>query len=325
MPTEDGYIIRLLIFQDNNFFIMSSKLSQIFHHILKYKIYLKALDVDKASSSIKTELLADKPSMIARFGSTEIKAVLYPKIPFFFISLLKKMMGYNPKSKEFVNMKVLSGFFPSNSQAIKQFSALMHQDMKELDILGSWRFEEKFLVSNFRKATIVPLQTLEPYLQLNPWSELLKNKKVLVIHPFSNTIRSQYQNKRKLLFKDPRVLPLFKSLQTIKAVQTLAGNDAEFKDWFVALDHMKAEVDTKDFDIAIIGAGAYGFPLAAHIKRMGKKAVHLGGPTQMLFGIKGKRWLDNPNFKHIINEHFVFPGAEDRISNANKVEDACYW
>lgn len=304
---------------------MSSKLSQIFHHILKSKIYLKSLDEDKASSLIKTELLADKPSMIARFGSTEIKAVLYPKLPLFFKGVFKKMMKYNPESKEFLNMRVLSGFFPSNSQTIKRFSDLMHLDMKELDILGSWRFEEKFLVSSFGKATIVPLQTLEPYFQLNPWSEILKNKKVLVIHPFSKTIRSQYQNKRKLLFKDPRVLPLFKSLQTIRAVQTLAGNKVQFKDWFEALAFMKKQIDNKDFDIAIIGAGAYGFPLAAHIKRMGKKAVHLGGPTQILFGIKGKRWVDNPKFKDIINEHFIVPRNEDIIKDASKVEDACYW
>jgi hypothetical protein len=304
---------------------MSSEFSRQLHLLVKSLVSLKTVDMTTASGLIKKELLINKPSMIARFGSTEIKAVLYPKMPLFFKGVFKKMMNYNPKSKEFVNMKVLSGFFPSNSQTINRFSNLMHLDMKELDILGSWRFEEKFLVSNFEKATIVPLQTLEPYFQLNPWSEVLKNKKVLVIHPFSKTIRSQYQNKRKLLFKDNRILPLFKSLQTIRAVQTLAGNKVQFKNWFEALAFMKKQIDSKDFDIAIIGAGAYGFPLAAHIKRMGKKAVHLGGPTQMLFGIKGKRWVDNPKFKDIINEHFVYPSDEDRINNATKVEDGCYW
>lgn len=49
---------------------------------------------------------------------------------------------------------------------------------------------------------------------------------------------------------------------------------------------MKDEIDKRDYDIALIGCGAYGFPLAAHIKRSGKKAVHLGGALQLLFGIK---------------------------------------
>jgi hypothetical protein len=304
---------------------MSSKLSQVLHKIVKSTIHLKPTSTEEAVKTIKEYLVSDDACMIARFGSTEIKAVIYPKTPFFLKGVLKKMMNYNPASKEFLNMKILSGFFPSNHQTITQFSELMHQDMKAVDVLGSWRFEERFLVSNFKKATIVKLDTLEPYLQKKPWSEALQGKKVLVIHPFNKTIEYQYHHKRALLFKDPRVLPDFASLQTIKAVQTLAGNKVEFKNWFEALDFMKQEIDKKDFDVAIIGAGAYGFPLAAHIKRKGKKAIHMGGPTQMLFGIKGKRWVDNPKFKDIINEHFIVPSDEDVIRDASKVEDGCYW
>jgi hypothetical protein len=171
----------------------------------------------------------------------------------------------------------------------------------------------------------VKLSNLEPYLQEFPWSIALKDKKVLVIHPFNETIESQYHLNRENLFKNPNVLPAFKSLQTIKAVQTIAGQKSEFKDWFAALDYMKGEIDKRDFDIAIIGCGAYGFSLAAHVKRIGKKAIHLGGPTQMLFGIKGKRWIENPNFSHIINEYFVFPNDADKVQHAQKVEGACYW
>ena len=127
------------------------------------------------------------------------------------------------------------------------------------------------------------------------------------------------------MFADKRVLPKFKSLETIKAVQTIAGNNSVFKDWFEALDFMKKEIDKKDFDIAIIGCGAYGFPLAAHVKRRGKKAIHMGGPTQMFFGIKGKRWEDNEKFKTIINDYFVNPTDQDIPKDFNKVEGGCYW
>lgn len=169
------------------------------------------------------------------------------------------------------------------------------------------------------------LNSLEPYLHTNPWSIVLENKKILVIHPFNKTIESQYNNKREFLFSDERVLPIFKSLETIKAVQTIAGNATSFNDWFEALEYMKSEIDKKDFDIAIIGCGAYGFPLAAHVKRIGKKAIHLGGATQMLFGIKGKRWIENPKFTSIINKHFVLPSEEDKVVDAEKVENGCYW
>ena len=33
----------------------------------------------------------------------------------------------------------------------------------------------------------------------------------------------------------------------------------------------------------------YGFPLAAEIKRMGRIAIHLGGVTQIMFGVIGSR------------------------------------
>ncbi len=46
---------------------------------------------------------------------------------------------------------------------------------------------------------------------------------------------------------------------------------------------------------------------------------------RLLFGIKGKRWIENPNFNHIINEHFVFPNDADKVQHAQKVEGACYW
>ncbi len=296
---------------------MSNSLSKLTHSIIKRMLYTPPLEGDVCSSIIKKELENNKPSMIARFGSTEIKAILYPSFPFFIRPFVKKRI--------FENMFTLSGFFPTNEQSIRKFSKMMLEDMQLLDILGCWRIEERVLQKYFPLAKRIKLSTLEPYLQKDPWSEVLKDKKVLVIHPFNATIENQYFNKREQLFVDKRVLPEFKSFETIRAVQTIAGNEADFKDWFEALDYMKAEIDKKDFDVAIIGCGAYGFPLAAHVKRLGKKAVHLGGPTQMLFGVKGKRWVANDNFKEIINEYFVFPENTDKIKNASKVEEGCYW
>jgi hypothetical protein len=296
---------------------MSNIVSQIIYKGIDQILSIEKVEDKLCSSIIINELQVDKPSMIARFGSTEIKAILYPKIPGIFKPIFK--------ARFFSNMNTLSGFFPSNEKNIRKFSELMIEDMKLLDILGSWRIEERLLQKNFPSAKIISLNTLEPYLQKDPWTEILKGKKVLVVHPFNDTIESQYFNNRIHLFKDQRVLPEFNSFETIKAVQTIAGNRGKFKDWFEALDYMKGEIDQRDFDVAIIGCGAYGFPLAAHVKRMGKKAVHLGGATQILFGVKGKRWIDREDFKDIINDYFVFPENKDKPQNSNQVEGGCYW
>ena len=72
---------------------------------------------------------------------------------------------------------------------------------------------------------------------------------------------------------------------------------------------MKSEIDKCDYDVCLIGCGAYGFPLAAHVKHKGKQAIHLGGTLQLLFGIKGNRWFDpnsflypkfNPHCSHLL-------------------------
>ena len=135
--------------------------------------------------------------------------------------------------------------------------------------------------------------------------------------------KKQYQNRR-YLWQNPDVLPDFE-LKTIKAVQTIAGETSEFNTWFDALHYMEQQMDALDYDVAIIGCGAYGFSLAAHAKRMGKKAIHLGGATQILFGIKGKRWDDLPAVNKFYNEYWVYPSADETPKHKDRVEGGCYW
>ena len=227
-----------------------------------------------------------------------------------------------------------SGFFPSTEENLMKFGEMMIEDSKQLDILGSWLLDEETMITDFNlNLTKVTLLALEPYWSKNPWSRVLEGKKVLVIHPFASLIEQQYKEKREVLFDDKQVLPKF-DLKTIKAVQSLGG-DCEYSDWFEALDSMKKQMDATDYDIVLLGCGAYGFPLAAHAKRMGKQAVHLGGALQLLFGIRGRRW-DNPNYgiqefgkqntyKTLFNSFWVYPSNGLVPSKATQVEGGCYW
>ena len=109
---------------------------------------------------------------------------------------------------------------------------------------------------------------------------------------------------------------------------SIAGEKTEFKTWFDALDFMKKQMDQTDYDIALIGCGAYGMHLAAHAKRMGKKSFHLGGTLQLLFGIIGKRWeIDRSiyQYKQFFNEHWTRPMNEEKPENSHLIEDGCYW
>ena len=296
-------------------------------------------DPDKASELIYNLLASGKPCMIARYGAFELASVVNCLgVKNAQHSCLKYISGKSPQwwwNKRLMKfMQSNAGFFPSTEENLMKFGEMMVEDSKQLDILGSWLPDEKTMITSFNlNLTKVTLLALEPYWSKNPWSRILEGKKVLVIHPFASLIEQQYKEKREILFDDKQVLPKF-DLKTIKAVQSLGG-DCEYSDWFEALDSMKKQMDATDYDIVLLGCGAYGFPLAAHAKRMGKQAVHLGGALQLLFGIRGKRW-DDPNYgiqefgkqntyKTLFNDSWVYPSASYIPSNAKQVEGGCYW
>jgi hypothetical protein len=292
--------------------------------LLQYGRSEKFVEDQDGNKLIIERLKSCEPVMIARYGSTELQclAAYIRESPILSKNALYHQFHWDDVME---NMHILSGFFPNrNFDHLIEFCKLMIRDTEQVDILGSWRKEEYYMKPYLETAVRIRLNSLEPYLNNFPWSKYLEGKKVLVIHPFSNTIKSQYE-KRHLLFNNTDILPEFK-LTTIRAVQTIAGNeDPRFNTWFEALDFMKSELDKSDYEIALIGCGAYGFPLAAHVKRSGKIAIQLGGSLQLLFGIKGKRWENRQKFADLMNEHWVYPSDEDIPKNKDVVEGGCYW
>lgn len=307
------------------------------HHSLPYDKGIT--DPNKVSELVYKLLASGKPCMIARFGSTELYALTnYLGVIAQNHSIWKYIQGEQFEwwweKKVATQMTRWSGFFPSTEKNLMRFGELMLNDYKQCDCLGSWLRNEIFLSSVNCHINKFWLIFLDPFWVEKPWTLALTGKKVLVIHPFAEIIESQYHNHRKELFKNPSILPDFK-LITIKAVQSLGGK-SDYKSWFDALDYMKGEMEKVDYDIALIGCGAYGFPLAAHAKRMGKQAVHIGGSLQLLFGIKGKRW-ESPNYAirarsvcpnlcypNLFNAHWIRP-TEYKSENADSVENGCYW
>ena len=285
----------------------------------------------KASDIIYEALISDKPIMIGRFGATELSCLanyLRVKGEKKYWSFIKgEDLGWWWDERILRQMHVNAGFYPATINNVEKFCELMINDIPELDIMGSWLIHEKLFSVSLENTHKLCFELLSPYFALKPWTQALEGKNVLVVHPFAKTIEKQYE-KRHLLFEKP-ILPFFK-LKTIKAIQTIAGNTSEFETWFDALDYMKNEIDKMDYDICLIGCGAYGFPLAAHVKRRGKKAVHLGGSLQLLFGIRGKRWEDpnyhgTYNYAALMNDYWVKASEEETPPNANRVEESCYW
>lgn len=274
---------------------------------------------EEISLCIRDLILSGKPFLAGRFGANELSAV--------------KTFDFEVASKYAVSMHYLctgAGFFPKDQECGHRFMELMLASIPEADIMGIWMLPfESYYLNKYGKKNLKTtyLLDLEPWsAPENPWSAALKGKKVLLIHPFAETIESQYKNREKI-FPGTSILPEFE-LKTLKAVQTVAGEkDDRFATWFDALNWMYEEALRIDFDVAIIGCGAYGFPLAAKLKQAGKQAIHLAGATQLLFGIKGKRWEEDAfaYVRKFFNDDWVYPSDEDKPKQAFKVEDGCYW
>lgn len=280
----------------------------------------KLIETQKAHQLIYQAIKKNEPFMAGRFGSIEL------------LVSLEEYLGII--GNEEYKMKALennAGFFPSNKDQHKKFSDIMLESMKKCDLQGIWYllYEDYTIKKILPSVTnIIEARYLEPWFyKENPWTAALENKKVLVIHPFENTIKSQYKKRKYIFPNNEKYLPKFE-LKTLRAIQSAAGTrDTRFKTWFEALNYMYEEALKIDFDVAIIGCGAYGYPLAAKLKCAGKQAIHLGGVVQAMFGIKGRRWIEdvNPIVRNMYNEYWVYPSEDETPKSANSVEGGCYW
>ncbi len=265
------------------------------------------------------ELVNSKqPFMVGRYGTGEGRALAeYHQIQ---LGLRKE---YYDRTRHFLCCN--AGFFPNKTDAIDKWAQLLTECSPECDVMGVMNYYcEGWIVEKLcPDAILIPNGGIGS--AKSGYTHCLENKKILVIHPMTTTIESQYFNHRKEIFPGSNALPEFE-LQTLKAVNTQAdATDSRFSDWFEALDYMTEEIAKRDFDIALVGCGAYGFPLAARIKQMGKSSIQMAGALQYLFGIKNARSDNNAYIRNLYNESWVYPDESDRPAGSEKVEGGCYW
>lgn len=284
----------------------------------------KVLSPQEGNCKLREMIESGKPFAAIRYGGVETNTYIEGKS---YLTGLAKSMR-----QEIVDTaQRQAGFFPNDVNMLPRYVQLIEETSKEIDFLATYATRmENYMIRSFMKPTlsVSDNRALEPYYFQNqePWTKALQGKRVLVIHPFEESIQKQYLIRDKL-FEDPDVLPKFE-LKTLKAVQTIVGTtDERFENWFDALNYMYEEAMKIPFDIALIGCGAYGQPLACMLKNAGKQAIHIGGATQILFGIIGRRWeLNSKEVSALFNEHWIRPSAEETPVNKEKNEfGGAYW
>lgn len=267
------------------------------------------------SKTIHNIISKGKPAAIGKIGFSEMRV------------LHASMTNIGDLTQQDLHdIFVVAGVFPPTENSLITFVQEMQDILLEVDVLAKMRLnsdKEDSVIDKFAKdSDILELRDLEPYYWESPWSAKLKDKKVLIISPFTDTIAKQYSNKDKLW--DRCILPDME-LKHITCPPSNYLRDSRSSSWKETLDRMKEEMKQIDFDVCLIGAGAWSLPLAVEAKRLGKIGIHLGGPLQILFGIKGRRWDAHDVISKMYNEHWVRPSKSETPENNFAVEGGCYW
>ena len=269
------------------------------------------LDNNIGNEKIKTLIKSNKPFSITRLRSeTDI------------------LMNYKNNSlKDCFNSKydINGGIINPTKETLEEYSKHVQKGIEESDLLVYWSHlhNQYNNYNDIINCELVMNRAVEPFYFDIPWSMELKDKNVLIIHPFVNTIEEQYK-KKDLLFNNNKILPEF-NLITYKPYQTSCTNTNSNDDWNELLSTMMEDISKIDFDIALIGCGCYDIPLSTHIKNIGKQSIIIGGGLQIMFGIKGKRWDNHDYISKLYNENWIRPSEEERPKNFTTVEGGCYW
>ena len=171
-----------------------------------------------------------------------------------------------------------------------------------------------------------------------PWTEALRNKTILIIHPFIDTIQQQipklpeiWSRVNHMVGAPSSCMPLERLDQAIFIRARLpVANPTQ--SWLEVWEEMKQEItNAAPFDVALISCGGFGLPLLAHVASLPHQpsGMYIGGALQLFFGIHGARWYsNNAGYKHwhdFYTDAWTWPLDSDlAYSTIGLIEDSSY-
>ena len=267
------------------------------------------------------------PTLLARLGGTEGQiAGQYCE------RTLGMRRHYEKETYDW--MYTTSGFFADDYEdkevALDEYSKITIEGMEHCDYLSATfppRIWIPFFFHHYATNATPTFSDFGPYFGVETqksWIRALEGKRVLVINSFADSISSQYQRKDQLVTSKEFELPDFADLQVYKTLVTQCGERPfGYKNFFEAYRHMEDDIHKLEFDVAIVGAGAYGFPLSVEIKKMGKIALETCGNTPLFFGVYGERNV-RQGIGPYLTDAWIRP-MEEKPKDYKKVEGGCYW
>jgi hypothetical protein len=257
------------------------------------------------------------PMAAGKIGCNELQILYY------------SIVNNNPWGQQFIKeVESGAGLYPMNEDTARWFTETLLRDIKDIDLIPRWNsaipdFENHVFEKYCPAAHVTKLRHLEPYFFDKPWTQYLKGKRVAVFSPFAESIKKNFNNLDKIW--KGKIQPNFDLISIQYPTSIPITKDTPYNTSHEVYDEFLQKINEEEFDVGIFGTGHTGLLFTLECKKLGKTGIHLGGPTQILFGIKGKRWQGREDFKPFFNDYWTSPLKSETPENRDLVEGACYW
>lgn len=300
------------------------------------------LDLNDASKMICQEIKGAKNGWAAgKIGTSELNTLRW------FLQHRKDIKISYPEwiLREMTkNAGFWNGYNINIHDALDDWSVKTLDAISKLDVAVAWNpaspSQELELLNYFSpKSKKVVLRALEPYYSpQNQYTQEMTHGKIAVIGPFAKSIKAQWQKMSEIFPTGGLAGQMWQPNQEIVTINASYGpymtsNDIS-KSWEpyirnggpnAALDYLEKEVLKSNAKYAFVGIGSLSLILVSRLKKHGIVAIHTGGGTQIMFGVKGKRWAAHNVISKFFNQSWVNPLPEEVPSGASEVEGGCYW
>lgn len=284
--------------------------------------------------ALRSALKQDAGFAAGKLGLSEQALLLYP-------ALLERC--HTPQQRLALTLQtrqhcaVQMGLFPSSQEGMLSYAQRHATATRELDFLGlvGGRLEADLLDQLRPMGQTINLLELEPDRSIpdrseHCWLPELRGKRVLIVSSIAellcqranqSTFEAVWAKSGKSWFAPAQVLSLhFPYCYDVRTQQRF-GSSENLLEW------IQQKIDPATFDLALIAGSSLGIPIAAAIKGMNRSAIALGGALQVLFGVGGLRWWNDPHWR----EHHITPAwisvPSDQVPQVagGYVDGGAYW
>lgn len=233
--------------------------------------------------------------------------------------------------------RIQGGIFPSGTPDLLAFAEFFGSHLGDLDFVGlpGGPLESDIVDRHGLFATVGDFEALEPdrsvpHDESNCYLPWFEGKRVLLVSSCADLLR---RRATKEIFESvwKNTGKPWWNPASVTAVEFPSTYDPATKDTFArSIDLVEAvwsRINVGSFDVALLGAGYLGVPLSARIRRAGRIAVSLGGHLQVLFGVLGRRWEDDAEFRSsYINDSWIpMPDAYRPRTDSPLPDGGAYW